>query len=505
MRKLTLSLIFSIIGALCLAAEVPVEAEASFMVNAGSGKFAPFYLMSNRYGVLTQPYSVLARVSVRKNLESCGKFSYGFGADFIGGFFSSRSYDRYEVDRQGIVGIDRRPSAARVQQLYGEVKYRSLFLTAGLKEVGSAMLDDRLSSGDLTWSSNSRPMPGVRIGFYGFEDIPFTNGWLQVNGELFFGRPADNHWLEDHYNYRNYYVTTGRWNNYKRIYFRTKPSQPVSVTFGMQAAAQFGGTFRSYNDGVLTETVKADLGFSDFIDMIVPHQGDGYWTGNHLGSWDMKTEIKIGGEHSLSPYFEWPWEDGSGIGKMNGFDGLWGIEYRRSAPGIITGAVLEYLDFTNQSGPLHWDPDDFPGTTLTDWATGSDDYYNHFFYNGYAYFGMSQGSPFMTSPIYNLDGYMRFVDNKVRGFHAAVEGCISPRVYYIAKVSYREAWGSGYVPRMRKVHDTSASIETAWQMPSVNGLTLKGAVAMDRGDIFGNNFGVMVSLVYKGRISKWKR
>ncbi len=488
-----------------LRAELPVEVGGSITANVGSGEFAPYYLMSNNFGVFTQPYSALARVSAVKKTDFGERFSFGFGADIIGGYFSSRGYERFSTEADIMVMIQRRPSAVRLQQLYGEIKYRALFLTVGAREVGSAMLNDRLSSGDLTWSANSRPMPGARMGFHGFENIPFTNGWVQVNGELFYGRPADNHWLEDHYNYGNYYVTTGRWVNYKRIYFRTNPQQLFYVTVGMQAAAQFGGTQREYVDGKMIEKTKASLGIKDFIDMLIPRQGDDFWVGNHLGSWDFKSTFRLDGHSEVMAYFQWPWEDGSGIGKMNGFDGLWGVEYHRSERGPVTGAVVEYIDFTNQSGPLHWDPDDFPGTTIVDWATGADDYYNHYFYNGYACYGLSQGSPFMTSPIYNRDGYMRFVDTKARGFHVAVEGAVSSLVDYRAMFSYRQVWGSGYIPRIDKVHDASAMVEALWRIPSVSGLSLKGSAAIDRGNIFGNNFGVSLTLAYKGEFLLWKR
>ncbi len=186
--------------------EPPVEFCGEIITNAGSGEFAPYYLMSNNFGVLTQSYSLLARISAKRTMDLSRRFSWGFGADVIGGLSSSRGYERFSVEENSMVMIQRRPAPVRLQQLYAEVKYRSVFVTAGLKEVGSAMLNDRLSSGDLTWSANCRPTPGVRAGFHGFENIPFTKGWVQINGELFYGRPADNHWLEDHYNYENYYV-----------------------------------------------------------------------------------------------------------------------------------------------------------------------------------------------------------------------------------------------------------------------------------------------------------
>ena len=81
---------------------------------------------------------------------------------------------------------------------------------------------------------------------------------------------------------------------------------------------------------------------------------------------------------------------------MNGFDGLWGLEYRSDHSNkLITGAVIEYIDFTNQSGPIHWTPNDRPGTPITSHSSGADDYYNNYIYNGYQSRGLSIGSPFV--------------------------------------------------------------------------------------------------------------
>ena len=87
----------------------------------------------------------------------------------------------------------------------------------------------------------------------------------------------------------------------------------------------------------------------------------------------------------------------------------------------------------------------------------------------------------------------------------AVEGCVARDVDYRAMLSYRQAWGSGYIPRVAKVHDFSAMVEASWLVPTVKGLSLKGSAAVDRGDIFGNNFGVSLTLSYNGEFTLWKR
>ena len=143
--------------------------------------------------------------------------------DFVTGWSSGNSYARYDAT-SGWGSNDTHPPRIWLQQLYGEVKYRGVFLTVGLKEHDSALLNHRLSSGDMVESGNTRPTPEVRVGFIDFQDIPLTNGWVQIQGEIGYGRMTDGDWWLDRYNRYNYHVNTGEWYNYKRCYFRTKPS-----------------------------------------------------------------------------------------------------------------------------------------------------------------------------------------------------------------------------------------------------------------------------------------
>lgn len=236
-----LSLQFSAM-AFAAVAEEPLRYEASLTVGTGTGEFSPYYISSLRHGRFTQSQNVQTEAALWKEMDSSRRFSYGFGVDVIGGYASSVPYDRYNVDTQSWESHGERPSAIWLQQLFAEIKYRGVFAQAGLKEQNSAMLNQSLTSGDLVESGNTRPMPQVRAGFIDFQNIPLTNGWLQISGEAAYGYMADDGWWKNHYNYYRYHITTGQFYNYKRAYFRTKPSERFSVTFGMQAAVTFGGT-----------------------------------------------------------------------------------------------------------------------------------------------------------------------------------------------------------------------------------------------------------------------
>ncbi len=503
------AIIFSIIGIVCQAqAGELLEIETSLSANTGHGSFAPYFITSNNFGVTTERNSLNLRAGIFRRPDTTRRFDISYGLDLIGSASSTTAYNRYSANTAEWVNYKAPHKWGWIQQLYASLRYRSIFVTAGWQEVGSALLDDRLSSGDLTWSANARPMPGIRFGFNRFVDIPFTAGALQIQCEIFYGRPTDNTWLRQHFNYWTSFITTGRLDSYRRIYFRTNPGKPLYVTFGMQAASQYCGYYTQYEKGEIILVQNQRFKFKDLIGMTIPQPDNAYYAGNHLGSWDIRADWKIGPDkrHTISAYVQWPWEDGSGIGKQNGWDGLWGIQYSSNSTPWLSSVVIEYLDFTNQSGPTHWDADDFPGSTLIDHATGADSYYNNYYYNGYAHYGLAQGTPFLRSPMYNTDGYLHFTDTRVRGFHIGANGVISrTNVSWRMLFSWRKSLGDSYIPRVNKAYDTSWLAEATWKTTKLHGMSVGAQLAMDRGTLYGNTFGAMLTIKWDGSISLPKK
>lgn len=482
-------------------AELTLDYEGSVSVGAGvGGDFAPYYISSLEHGRYSQQFNVQAEAAVWHSMDTTRRFSYAFGLDLIGGYASSVEYERYNVADQSWYTHPEHPSRAWVQQIYGALKYRSLFLEAGARERGSALLNQRLTSGDLIESGNARPIPQVRAGFIDFQNIPFTNGWVQLQGEVGYGYLLDDNWWENHYNYYNYHISKKTFYNYKRLYFRTKPSERFSLTIGMQAAGQFGGEETFYINGKKSSTYSYPHDLKTFFKMLIPRQdgGEGFYTGNHLGCWDIRGRYRLRDGKEVFAYVSWPWEDGSGIGKLNGWDGLWGLEYKANRSGFLTGAVVEYLDFTNQSGPIHYAPADYEGTTVNDHASGSDDYYNNRAHNSYAYYGMSIGTPALMAPIYNISGYPAYRANVMRGFHIAFEGTLHPGLDYRVKGGYRKAWGSGYFMLPEPIHLTAFMLEANWHPARVKGFTVNGRLELDRGNMSCNQLGAMVTVKYNG-------
>lgn len=485
-----------------------IEWNAQTNVTASSGTFAPYFISSNSGGLYTQPFSIIERGRIGSDIDTTHRFSWAFKLDVAAGWSSRIDYERYDASSKVFITHGCAPKNVILQELWGEVKYRGVYLTVGQASYDAEIFPS-LGSGDLTLSKNARPIPGVRAGFVNFQNIPFTHGYVQIQGDLSYGKFTDGGWLREHYNRYNNFITTGAWFHHADVHFRTDPRQPFSVTVGMQHAAQFGGTLTNYYRGEKNSSETQHVGIKDFFKILIPRTGgtsgvygdDAYYYGNHLGSWDLTMRYRLRSGLTITLYAQSPWEDGSGIGKLNGFDGRWGLSVNDTGLKWLKEATLEYLDFTNHSGPIHWDMEDHPGTAIPGEATGADEYYNNFFYNGWANYGMSIGSPFMRSPLYNTDGYMGYLYNRVKGFHLGATGSIMAGLDWKAFVSYRRSSGTPYMPALKHRDDTSFLFGADYSFRSVKGLYAGLSIALDAGSLYGASSGVFATLSYKGNIA----
>ena len=486
---------------LTAAADYPVELEGSLYGGVGSNDFAPFYMASNTRGKVTQSKNLLLDVMLSHKMDTTRRFSYSWGVEALGGVSSEVGYMRYNPETQRFGDIDRRPPAVWLQQLYGEVKWRSLFLSVGLKDEQSMIVDPVLSTGDICLSNNARPIAAARAGFIEYQNIPLTKGWVQISGCISFGMFTENNWIHDHFNYwAGKYCDNRLW-AYKNIYFRTKPTKPFFVTIGMQNPGLWGGTTHQYGSGRLVESVKNGHGWSEFFSMLIPHENvnnrEGHYVGDQKGSWDLKATYRFRDSSTLSAYFQWFWEDGSAMAKRNGMDGLWGLEYKRPGRGWINGAVFEYFDFTNMSGPLHYALQEHPDGVINVAAGGNDNYYNNWFYGPFSNYGMCIGNSLVMGSIYYRNGIYEMRTNRVRAFHIGITGSVGREVDWLIKFNYRTAYGrSQTYDLLHRRHATSFLAQADWKMSKVPGLTLTAQFAVDHGKLPQNACAGAVKVTY---------
>ena len=460
----------------------------------GSGDFTAYQLSNNRYHALaSRPNTAYMRGAV--NIE------HQWAADWkLSG----------SVDAIASVHADHK---AYLQQCYVNLSWKDFFIEAGARELKPVLRDPLLSSGAFAKGNNAKPIPQVHVGTNGFWTVPYTEGWLQVNADFGYGKLMDSDYREKQF-YRegsgNWHYSTGALYHQKHLYFRTNPEKQFFITAGIEHVGMFAGTGYSTEGGTL-ESKKKPANLKAFWKMIIPVGDSNYfendamedWVfGNHLGSMTIQLGWNITKEHQLQAYLDDIFEDGSGMRKGNGFDGLWGLQYKNRAEGrqYVRGAVVEYLQTTNQSGPLHWDSGDFPEpvrSQITDLVTGDDNYYNHSFYGAYDHYGMAFGNSLITSPIYNKDGFADFRDNRVKAWHVGVNGELTDRLSYLVKGSYREGWGTYAIPLVPKRHSFDAMLQGIY---TFGPWQFSAAYAFDNGNIYGNCNTFNLKIGYHGKI-----
>lgn len=478
--------------------------QVSAIGSGATGDFAPYLIGSNSGGRYAMKGTADVSALAFKDFNLSKRFSWAAEAELSAGYRSAATYDRYDNVADIWSNNEWRPSAATVNQLWAGIKFRGVVLWAGMRDHRSHIVDDRLSSGDMVLSNNARAIPQVQAGFVNFQNIPLTRQWVQIAGTIGYGKFTDTDALKKRYNYYASHITENQLFTYKNIYFRTRQDKPLAVTIGAQAAGEFGGTTYAYESGKLTSKKSNPHNFKAYREMFLPkfgaRSGDGFYEGNHVGSWDLKARYRLNNGLEMEGYFQWYWEDGSSMAKRNCTDGLWGATVR--FPGqrnAIKTVLVEYIDMRDQSGPIHWAPSDAPGTTITTEATGGDNYYNSTTFNAWANYGLGLGSSFPVAPLYNLDGNPQFLSCRTRGVHIAATGWLSQNIEWTAKFSHAVAWGTGRIPSRHALKNTSALVSAQWDASALlPGMAVAGELAFDTGKLRGDNFGALVKISYTG-------
>lgn len=513
MRRLFLLLPLLLLIAQVAQAQEGITYRTEAGAHASTGTFAPHYITANRYGTIANGSGAYLRAGAFIEMDSTKRFSYAAGIDLMGIYETASPTRRW--DNGNFTTVYNRPQIFRIQQLYADIKYRAIFLSIGMREKAheNIFTNHRLSSGNLIISGNARPIPQIEAGFHRFVDIPFTKGWVQIKGNIAYGKYLGDKYLRDHFNYYSSYITTNVYYHYKSLYFRSNPKYPFIFTFGIEDAVQFGGLKENYERGKYINSEQSPMGIKAFLQAFVPSAGDEsasigdqlFVYGNHLGCINMSAEYTFNDKSQLRAYTQWIYEDGSGLNKHNGFDGLWGIAYHTHRKTLLSDVVVEYIGLDNQSGAIPWQPNDWDDTPITTGTSGGDDYYNNFYFNGWQQAGHGIGSPMSPAIMYNTDGYLKFTNTRIRGGHVAVQGYFHNDWQYRVMASYRQAFGTPFFPAYNDRCQGSVLIECTYEPQSLDGWKFCGALAFDAGNIIGDNMGISISVVKSGNLISFKK
>lgn len=455
------------------------ETQASF----SSGEHTPFWLVNNRQGLSSiQKNSGYVRAGVFRDMDSIGRFRWAAGADLAGCWNYTSSFV--------------------VQQLYFEARYRSLGLLVGSKETEGVFCNPKLSSGDLLYSGNARPIPQIKIGLPEYTYVPLTNKWLAVKLDIAFGMFTDDSW-------QRRFVKNGSKRTENVLYHSKslmlrvgRPELPWSVEGGLQMAAQFGG--RSITKGKVTDMPTS---FKDIIRVIFAQGGSsdtpmGEQTnvyGNHLGTWNLAVNYAPVPDWRLKAYYQHYFEDHSMMFfQFPWRDGLWGLEVEFPKNRFVSGLVYEFLHTKFQAGPVYWDKT----PEIPYQISGRDNYYNHGIYTGWQHWGMGIGNPLIISPIYNPDGTIRFRSNRLIGHHLGFMGQPLSQLGYRVLLSYSRNWGTYTSPLKNVTSNYNALLELTYSPKKLKGFTASLAVGADAGGMLGRSGGAMLTIKKSGFILK---
>jgi hypothetical protein len=460
---------------------------------AGGGDHAPFWHTSNRQGLPSVKSSNgYARIAALGGVHRPS----GFGVD-------------YGVDLGAGAGLE---NSLFVHQLYADLDYRWLGMSIGMKERWSDK-NRYLSTGALTWSGNSKPIPEVRAGIPEFVRIPFTGGWFFIKGHIGYGRMTDDKWRTGHGGTK--YVDGVLFHS-KSAFLRFGDEErfPLQVTLGLEMNNLFGGTL--YSGNTVKEMPSDATAFWTVLFPFHQVEQQGNEDGDNLGSWHLNFDYKLQDWH-IGAYYEHFYEDHSswlGIEyknntqgekdfiffgfRRNWFDGLFGIEV--NAPDNIRffrNAVVEFMNTRGLCGPIcHSAACNTDGMYVIEEVDGRDGMYNHGIYSSYTHHGYAIGNPVLVSPVYNADNSNRFRSNRVQMFHLGVDGGITDNIDYRLLATTTRHWGCYGAPLKDIERVTSIMLECSYRMGDRYDwkFSLSGAMDIDSGSLIGDNKGVMLTI-----------
>ena len=458
----------------------------------GSGEFTPFWHMANRQGLCSHENSAFyARLGVEgHNIFSNTELTLRWGADAVVGYSLT--------------------STVILQQAYFDIQWKRFNISFGQKERWGEVPNHRLSTGSLTESGNARPIPQVRLELPEYWNIPGTKGWLAIKGHLAYGWQSDGNWQEKFFS-----ETSPRANN--TLYhskagfmrFGNEEIFPLTAEIGLHMVTQFGGS--CYNTARKPgQNYKNPVRLKDFFYALIPLSGDALYdasdranvAGNMLGSWlgaitwnEQTWNLRLYYEHAFEDHSQLFWEYGLWT------EQLVGLELKLKECRWIKSAVFEYFNLKNQSGPIYHDSN----SKFPDQISCVDNNYNHGKYPGWFNYGQMIGTPLCTSPIYNTDRIQYCYNNRVEAFHLGIEGeplnCLGYRALYTRSNN----WGTYKEPFKDIKVNRSFLFELTFHPQAIKNWSIATSFALDNGDLYGNNYGGMITIKGYNIFNTWKK
>ena len=415
----------------------------------------PFWLHSNRWGVISRNQTNgYVRVAPTLDMGSFGPVELQAGGEII-----SRIADGNTVF---------------LNEAYLQANWKIFRFVGGRKKERIGVTDSSLTNGSMIQSGNASPIPKIRIYTPKFVGIPGTHNWLSFKGYFGHGWMGNGRFIDD------------PWLHQKYFYFKALPKRyPLQLIGGIVQSTLWAGTHPKYGD------LPDKLG--DFWNVFTAQESDaenaepsanGEAVGSSIGIYDFGISYDYKGYSGII-HRQFYMETGAGAKFRNLWDGLWGasIMWDKGFQ-LINKLSWNHLYTKRQSSQEHrGDP-----------PYGADGYYGNSTYrSGWTYHGRTIGNPLMFT-----DGIGIGIDNNIVIAHQLRLGGKIGKVDYFLTGSYSRNYGSrrtvGFTGRQDQY---SLLLETSVNIKS--NMNVKLDLAFDTGELYANQIGGMISLVYKIR------
>lgn len=462
-----------------------IKYKLDVMTSISTTNKLPFWLVSNRNGILPEKRSDLLYMSLFKDYTKSKTFDYSFGIDAA----TSMQYTDY----------------ALINQYYASVKYSKFQLLIGAKN--PEILYNGLSFVDnsIIMAGNARAYPKIEFSSMGYLEVPYTHGWISVKGVFSNGWMLDDRYVKD--------VML----HHKNAYLRIGKEEGFSFELGLEHYAQWGGISPEI-EGKKNFKMPSDL--DAFLKVLIAKEGGTYHNdmenslGNHIGQNEIKFNYNTE-SYKTTFYMRNMYEDKSQAFKKLFYKGIadikdinYGLFIEMRKCKLVKSFLVEYYSTMKQGNIGHHSANVVVGYDYN--------FSNSVYKSGWSNYGRGFGIALNSPTSFNSNGSIGFANTAFRAFNIGVQGEIKG-INYKFKATYNRNYGTltdrneGKPYKEGMTEDRVYSYETPQEqqhyllelmMPEGKlPFDIYTSFGLDLGDMYDDNFGLMIKLSKTGSLS----
>lgn len=273
--------------------------------------------------------------------QNSGRLSGSSSSQFLAQFHYSGAFEitkdiDFTWDTELATNINYQLNGTLIQSNVG-LRSHSFNLKMGLDEEFFGEYDNSLSFGNLVNNTNALPLPKISFSTNGWVPSPFFGNTLYYKGYIAHGWFEKARYQSGAFLHQKFFYLQGR--TFKNRF---------KLSVGLIHNAQWGGrnTYSEISQPTgIKNYARVFLGGAGGSDALTTDQLN--VLGNHLGTYDLSASFDFKG-FSVKNYWQFLWEDRSGLVPLNWRDGLVGFEVNLKDNRFFNKAVFEIVRTNSQ-------------------------------------------------------------------------------------------------------------------------------------------------------------